>query len=44
MNQYEAMQYAGVVLAVAGIAFVFWPAALMVAGGALILLAQAGAR
>lgn len=44
MNHYEAMQYAGVVLAVAGIAVIFWPAALIVAGGALVLLAQAGGR
>jgi hypothetical protein len=44
MSRYEAMQYAGVGLVTAGIAFIFWPAALIVAGLALAVLAQAGAR
>lgn len=44
MTRYEAMQYVGVGLVTAGVAFVYWPLALIVAGLALAVLAQAGAR
>lgn len=45
MNQREAegMQYLGIVLASVGIGFIYWPAALIVFGLALVVLAQAGA-
>ena len=42
MSRYEAMQYAGVVLIVAGLAYIYWPLAVIVAGLALVILAQAG--
>lgn len=44
MTRYEAMQYVGLGLVTAGIAVVYWPLALIVAGAALVVLAQAGAR
>ena len=44
MTRHEAMQYAGLGLVTAGIAFVYWPLALIVPGIALVVLAQAGAR
>lgn len=37
----EAMQYVGVALLTLGIAAIYWPAALIVAGVAAVVLAQA---
>lgn len=44
MNKREAegMQALGIVCASVGVAFVYWPAALVVFGLALVVLAQAG--
>ena len=44
MDRYEVMQYVGVVLVTIGVAAVYWPAALIVCGLALAILAQAGGR
>jgi hypothetical protein len=41
MNRAEAMQYTGVALVTVGVAVIFWPAALIVAGLALAWLAEA---
>ena len=42
MTRYEVMQYAGVGIVTLGIAFVYWPLALIIPGIALVILAQIG--
>jgi hypothetical protein len=44
MDRWDIITAAGCVLVVIGISFVFWPAALMVAGGGLIASGILGAR
>jgi len=40
-RQAEGLQYLGIILASVGVAFIYWPAALILAGLALVVLAQA---
>lgn len=40
-RQAEGLQYLGIILAGIGVAFVYWPAALIVVGLAFVALAQA---
>lgn len=44
MNRFEAMQYVGLCLVTFGIAFVYWPLALIIPGIALVILAQIGGQ